>query len=167
MQQDDFVRKVLDNRNDAEKVLAAYVSDERVFPSYLKIMEKNCREGALCFNALAFLLGMVYFVYNKLYLSGFIIFLAGVVLPYVLPGSAFLIVSIVMSVIVGAIFPNLYFMRFFRVVRKAGYGELPLEEVISKVKKDGGTDNAAYVIFAAMVIITLIKMYLVSKGANL
>jgi len=164
MQQDDFVRKVLESKDDAEKLLAAYVSDERTFPSYLKIMEKSYREGALCFNAVAFLLGMVYFVYNKLYLSGFVIFLIGVVLPYVLPANTFFMVSIVMSVIVGAVFSKLYFMRFFRIVRKAGYGELPFDEVLSRVKENGGKDNAAYVIFGVMLAITLVKMYLLSKG---
>ena len=165
--QDDFVRKVLDSRDDAEKLLAAYVGDEKMLPVYSRIMDKNCRSGAVCFNVTAFLLGMVYFVYNKLYLSGFVIFLAGVILPYILPPNTFFMVSVALSLIVGALFFKLYFMRFFRIVRRSGYGELPFDEVLARVKKDGGKDNAAYVIFAVMLAITAAKMYLLSKGADL
>jgi len=157
---DDFVKEMLNSKDDAVKLLAAFVPSEKMIPFYLKVMENNCNGNVICFNINAFFLGMIYFVYNKLYLSGFVIFLIGVVIPYLLPEKMIFMTLLVMSTIAGALFPQLYLNRFFRIVRKAGYRELPFDEVLSKVKKEGGKDNAAYVIFAATLIIAVTKAYL-------
>lgn len=148
----------LKNDKDVENILSAFVNDDKQFPAFFRAINEIYKNKFVAFSPWSFLFGFSYFTYRRLYLPALILFIIGFALPFILNPEHFSLFSLFISVAVGTSFFPLYFSRFFKIVKNAGYPNTPVTEIVKMVKNRGGADKAGVIILVISIVIAMLNM---------
>lgn len=150
-QQHDNVNKQYDNSIDNENLVRIYIGKNAD-----KIMEGN-------FSISAFIFGMWYFLYRKMWLLAILLIIGNVIANLFLPSLAS-ILTIVADIFIAFKFNKMYLKQAEDKVQKIKYknpGATP-EELIRLCKKKGGTAIWPIIIYFLLTIIAIIIISVVT-----
>lgn len=117
------------------------------------------------FNIWAFLFGMLYFLYRKLYITSIVFGLINVLIVYVFEIPVLVIGT---NLIAGVSFYKIYGMQVEKKIDKLKYENLNLssEELLKKCSKQGGRSAFAIILFIVLIFVLVSNCFNIGKNGK-
>ncbi len=134
-----------------EELIRTWIGQKKEKIMYPKVMNGG-------FNIFAFLFRDIYFLYRKMYIETLIIFLATIVINYILELIKIqnsIIISIIYAIVGGFIFYPLYKRNILRKIQKYESRGLSYEEQLAMAKKHGGAGITVLLLVLIPIIIII------------
>ncbi|MDD4556338.1 MAG: DUF2628 domain-containing protein [Alphaproteobacteria bacterium] len=153
--------KLIANDEELKQLLEVHLGKPKQVEKIFQLIKNHYENGRLkksAFNIWAFLGGLFYFLYRKMYYTAGIIFVIMFISTFINVSSS----AISAGMSAGCAFAALplYLEKFFRDAEKSGYGQRPLEEVKQEMAKKGGYNNwAILLLFLVTAIIVFAEVY--------